>query len=190
MASPAYVDYLEALLQDAEELEAAHKRLRTGKAGRQWKLGALNRGVVVLSVSAWEAYIEELVKVSLEAIRPAAPPMGIWPALNASARGQVGRFNTPNPDNVRTLLLEALGLQDVTTGWHWKGADSTRACERLAEALQKRHQIAHGVNPRPTIHNQYAKRLPAFFKRLGKCTDAIVREHLVQTLGVPDPWPA
>jgi len=190
MASSAFTDYLTVLLQDAEELETAHQRLRTGKAGRQWKLGALNRGVVVLSVSAWEAYVEELVKVSLDAIRPAAPPMGIWPALNAAARGQVGRFNTPNPDNVRTLFLEALGLQDVTDGWYWKGVDSARARERLAEALKSRHQIAHGINPRPTIHNQYAKRLPGFFRRLGECTDRTVREHLVATLGVADPWPA
>ena len=189
MASHAYDDYLAALLQDAEELETAHKRLRTGKVGRQWKLGALNRGVVVIAVSAWEAYVEELVKESLEAIRPPAPPMGVWPALNASARGQVGRFNNPNPDNVRTLFAEALGLIDVANGWHWKGVDTVRARERLAEALQRRHQIAHGVNPRPTIHNQYAKRLPGFFRRLGQCTDRQVRQHLVNTLGVAAPWP-
>jgi hypothetical protein len=189
VASKAYADYLEVLLSDAEELVSAHQELRTGNVGRQWRLGALNRGVVVLSVSAWEAYVEELVKESLEVIRPVQAPMGVWPALNATTRSQVGRFNNPNPENVRTLFADAIGLVDVTTSWCWQGIDATRARERLAEALRQRHEIAHGVNPRPTVHNHYAKRLPGFFRRLGQCTDRAVRDYLAQTLGATAPWP-
>jgi hypothetical protein len=81
VASQAYMSHLVVLLEDAEELDAAHRRLRTGRVGRQWRLGALNRGVVVLSVSAWEAYIEELVREAIRAIKPAAAPIGVWPAL-------------------------------------------------------------------------------------------------------------
>jgi hypothetical protein len=184
MASNAYTAYLDLLLQDAEELEAAHKKLRTGKVGRQWGLGALNRGVVVLAVSAWEAYIEELVKESVEAIRPSAAPMGTWPALNATARSQIGRFNNPNPDNVRSLFADTLGLADITVCWCWQGVTAERAWERLAEALRKRHEIAHGSSPRPRILNQYAKQLPGFFRRLGKCTDEAVRDYVMKRLGI------
>lgn len=190
MSSKAFSTYLDILLKDAEELVAAHGRLRTRKVGRQWGLGALNRGVVVLSVSAWEAYVEELVKESLERLKPAGPQMGTWPSLNASARGLVGRFNNPNPENVRTLISEAIGFANVTASWSWQGVDPVRARMRLAEALRHRHEIAHGVNPRPTIHNVYARRLPAFFRRVGRCTDRAVREYLVNTLGVVNPWPA
>lgn len=190
MPSLAYTSYLDVLLKDAEELEAAHKRLRTGKVGRQWKLGALNRGVVVLCVSAWEAYVEEIIKEAVQAIRPPAPPMGNWPSLNAAARSQVGRFNNPNPDNVRSLIADSIGLADITASWAWQGVNPQRARERLAEALQHRHQIAHGVNPRPIIHNQYAKNLPSFFRLLGRHTDRAVRTYVVGTLGVPNPWPA
>ena len=189
MASKAYTSHLTVLLKDAEELEAGHKRLRTGRVGRQWGLGALNRGVVVLSVSAWEAYVEELLKESIEVIKPAAPPMGVWPAVSASARTQIGRFNNPNTDNVRNLFADALGLADVTASWFWQGVDPARARERLTEALKYRHEIAHGVNPRPTVVNAYAKRLPGFFRLLGRCTDRAVRNHLVQDLGVAAPWP-
>jgi hypothetical protein len=189
MPSKAYADYLEVLLRDAEELVSAHGELRTGNVGRQWGLGALNRGVVVLSVSAWEAYVEELVKESLEVIRPVHAPMGVWPALNASSRSQVGRFNNPNPENVRTLFADAIGLMDVTASWCWQGADPPRVRERLAEALRQRHEIAHGVNSRPTVHNNYVVGLPVFFRRLGYCTDRAVREYLAQTLGASDLWP-
>ncbi len=52
MPSKAYRDHLVVLLSDAEELTKAHKKLRTGKPGRQWGLGSLNRAVVVSAVSA------------------------------------------------------------------------------------------------------------------------------------------
>jgi hypothetical protein len=184
------VDHLVVLLKDAEELGAAHGRLSTGKAGRQWGLGALNRGVVVLCVSAWEAYVEELVKEAVEAIRPPGQPLGPWSAVNAAARSAVGRLNNPTPDNVRSLFSDALGLADITAAWRWKGTDTERATDRLAQALRTRHEIAHGVNPRPTVHNSYAKRLPGFFRSLGLCTDAATRDYLVTALGVAAPWPA
>jgi hypothetical protein len=145
--------------------------------------------VVIIAVSAWEAYIEELVKESVEVIRPAAPPMGSWSSLNAAARSQVGRFNNPTPDNVRSLLADTIGLADITDSWFWPGVNAQRARERLGEALRHRHQIAHGVNPRPTIRNQYASGLPAFFRRVGRCTDRSVRGYLINTLGVANPWP-
>lgn len=63
MASNAYNDYLAELLADAQEINDAHKKLRTGKKGRQWGLGGLNRAVVVMSVSAWEAHVQTQLRV-------------------------------------------------------------------------------------------------------------------------------
>src|ERR1700732_3834642 len=109
MASKAYSAHLQILLGDAEELDAAHRKLRTRKRGRQWGLGALNRAVVITCVSSWEAYIEKLIIESLELLRPAAPPLGLWPALNASVRSDIGRFNNPNAENTRRLFADSLG---------------------------------------------------------------------------------
>jgi hypothetical protein len=57
------------------------------------------------------------------------------------------------------------------------------------QALDLRHQIAHGVNPRPIIHNPYSNWLPGFIRRLALCTDDGVRNHLTAALGLPNPWP-
>jgi hypothetical protein len=189
MPSNAYSDYLLPLLDDAAEIEAAHRRLRTGGVGRQWRLGALNRAAVVMCLSAWEAYIEELVKEAVESFRPAVPANTLWQSINADARSQIGRFNTPNVENVRRLIADTIGLQDVTTNWAWQNTVPQQALDRLVEAITHRHHIAHGVNPRPTIHNQYASRLPGFFRNLGLHTDQAVRAYLVDTLHVPNPWP-
>jgi hypothetical protein len=55
--------------------------------------------------------------------------------------------------------------------------------------MDYRHEVAHGVNPRPVIHNRYSSQLPDFFRRLARCTDVAVRNHLVTTLGIVNPWP-
>ena len=189
MPSKANDDYLIPLLNDAAELSTAHSRLRTGQRGRQWGLGALNRAVVVMCVSAWEAYIDELVKEALGSFRPPGHGIGVWQCLNANARTQTGRFNNPNVENTRKIIKDTLGLEDVTVSWSWQNNTPDRARERLKEALRYRHEVAHGVNPRPTIHNQYSERLPGFFRQLGHCTDRAVRGYLVDDLGVANPWP-
>jgi hypothetical protein len=149
----------------------------------------LNRAAVVICVSAWEAYVEELVRESVRAMRPPAAPLGAWSAHHASILGQLGRFNNPNLENVRLLLSDAIGLQDIHQAWVWRNCTSTQAVQRLATAMRLRHQIAHGVNPRPVIHNQYSSQLPDFFRRLGRATDQAVRGHLVNVIGLAHPWP-
>lgn len=189
MPSQAHTNHLDVLLADATELDTAHTRLRTGQRGRQWGLGAINRAVVVLCVSAWEAYLEEVVKESIESMRPAGHPMGSWPAMKATALSEIGRFNNPNVENTTKLFASSLGIADVTAIWGWRNCSRATAREYLNDALRHRHHIAHGVNPRPTIHNNYSGWLPSFFRNLGRCTDAAVREHLVTQLHIsPAPW--
>lgn len=112
MPSNAYTNHLDVLLRDAEEIHDAHGRLRTGLPGRQWGLGALNRAVVVLCVSSWEAYIEQILMECIDLLRPAAAPYQAWATLNASTRGDIGRFNNPNAENTQRIFADSLGLQD------------------------------------------------------------------------------
>jgi hypothetical protein len=184
MASQALTEHFDALLEDADHLVAARKQLPRGSRSL-----ALNRAVVIMCVSAWEAYIEELMRECLDHLRPPAPPLGVWPALNATVRGQLGRFHTPNMENVRMLFSDALGLPDIQSSWTWQNCTSNQAVQRLADAMTLRHQIAHGVNPRPVVGTWYSMQLPEFFRRLGHCTDRAVRDRLVHTLGIAIPWP-
>ena len=189
MASNAFNGYLLPLLLDADLLDEASEQLPVGISGRLSRVVALNRAIVVSCASSWEAYIEELIRESLNALRPATAPLGLWPALNATVRGQLGRFNTPNTENIRLLVSDALGLQDIQPSWAWQNCTSAQAVQRLADAMTLRHQIAHGVNPRPVVATFYSSQLPAFFRRLGRCTDRAVRDHFVNVLGIGNPWP-
>ena len=93
MPSNALSVHLNQLLGDATELDTIHSQLRTGLPGRQFGLASLNRAAVVISVSAWESYVEELMRESLAALRPAAPPLGNWPTLSAFILGELARFS-------------------------------------------------------------------------------------------------
>jgi hypothetical protein len=189
VASNAFTGHLVALLHDASHLSVAANQLPFGIPGRPLRVAALNRAIVLTCTSAWEAYIEELIRESLNVLRPAAPPLGLWPALNATVRGQLGRFNTPSTENVRLLISDALGLHDVHTHWAWRNCTSAQAVQRLADVMTLRHQIAHGVNPRPAVPTSYATQLADFFRHLARCTDRAVRNHFVNVLGIANPWP-
>ena len=188
MPSNAFVVHLEQLLEDAAELDNAHTRLRTGNPGRQYRLAALNRAAVLMSVSAWESYVEELMRESLQALRPAPGPLGTWPALNAHVLRLLGRFNNPNPGNVESLIDNCIGLPNVHLSWTWQNCTFAQAVQRLTDAMTYRHRIAHGVNPRPVIYNNYSNQLPAFFRLLAQSTDDAVRNHLVTVHGIANPW--
>jgi hypothetical protein len=175
------------LLKDSEELTDAHAQLRTGKRGRQWGLGALNRAVVVSAVSAWEAYLEAVVLEAIAAARPQNPALH-WSSWNAAARSAIGRFNNPNPDQVFAFLRDTLGLTGIASHWSWPRCSSQLAEQRLGEALRIRHEIAHGVNPRPIVHNTYARALPGFFRKLGECTDSAIKTYAQTSLAVTLPW--
>ena len=188
MASNAFKGYLIPLLKDAEELDKAHRNLRTGLAGRQWGLGALNRAVVVMCVSAWEAYLEEIVQEAVDVLRPGTPVVTEWQSLKARVSSAIGRFNNPNVENTRRLIADSLGLADVTGNWTWQNCTSEHACDKLNQVMKYRHEVAHGVNPRPTITNPYSKALPKFFRQLARRTDAAIKSYLVTALSVPSSW--
>jgi len=189
LPSNAFTTHLTQLLRDADELDDAHALLSVAVPPQQHKLDAVNRAVVVMSVSAWETYVEELVVEAVLAMRPAASPLGSWSVHYASVLGQARRFHTPNPDHVKALLSDAVGLADVHPAWTWPGYTRVQAVQALWRALDLRHKIAHGINPRPVVAHQYSSQLPDFFRRLGQTTDQAVRDHLVKALGVVNLWP-
>jgi hypothetical protein len=189
MPSNAYTVHLDSLLLDAVNLDIVYHEMRGGPFTPA-RLAALNRSAVVASVSAWEAYVEELMRETLQVLRPPGPVMGAWPALGAFVLGQLASFHTPSQANVERLIRNCLGLANVHFSWAWQNCTPAQAAQRLADVLTLRHEIAHGTNPRPPVPNWYSQGLPDFFRRLARRTDAAVRQHLVTVLGVANPWPA
>jgi hypothetical protein len=54
------------------------------------------------------------------------------------------------------LISDVIGLQNIQHHWAWQNNTSAQAVSRLGVAMDLRHQIAHGVNPRPVVSHFYA----------------------------------
>ena len=191
MPSNAYNDHFQVMMQDAEELLNAHRDLRTGQPGRQWGIGALNRSSLVMALSAWEHYVESLANEVVEIQMPTPPPLlpSLWHSLKTTVAAAASRMNSPTPYNVRTLLCDACGLADVTAAWSWSYSPDAKANTlALDELVKLRGQIAHGVNPRPTVHNTKAGIHVKFVRKLARATDDAVRDHLRSTMALNISW--
>jgi hypothetical protein len=172
-------------MRDPQNLVAIHRDLNLGR-GRRWREMTLNRAVIVLTVAAWQAYVEDLAHGILETVHPAAGAQGygLWQLIKASTDSAVGRFNTPNAENTR-LVLSNLGF-DPQPHWNW-GTGSAAvtpviAAQRINEWLRVRHSIAHGddlpavgvisrkTGGAPTLTRANAEACTRFFTRLSDAT--------------------
>jgi hypothetical protein len=188
MPSNAFNDTLSPLLQDAGELKEIHSKLKTGKVGRQYGLASLNRASVIMSVSAWEGYVEAVTMEAVLATKATSGPHGLWDIAVGNAESLIKRFNTPDSGNVRKLFAAAIGLTDVTANWRWANCSVKKSTSYLDNLLYLRHQIAHGVKPRPSIAEVDATFWREFVEKLGRKTDATVRDYLCSGFGVSVPW--
>ena len=165
MPSNAFTGHLTQLLRDADDLDNAHFRLRTGSPGRQYRLAALNRAAVVVCVSAWESYIEELVRESLNAIRtyweaelpkrhpnyPLVHPgeeSGPPPPEEKKLRQLLARL--PADTVYKLLLIMSLGRGDFDT------TDLGSRYEELKERFEKPEQAAAQMVAKPGLADYLA----------------------------------
>jgi hypothetical protein len=172
-------------MNDPEHLVAIHRSLNKGP-GRRWREMTLNRAVVVLTVAAWQAYIEDLARAIVRTIQPAqgAQGYGLWQLVKAATESALGRFNTPNADNVKQFLSN-VGF-DPYPHWSWGGGPSTvtpgAAAQRINDWLRVRHTVAHGdelpavavidrtAGGNPTLTRENAETCMQLFTRLAETT--------------------
>lgn len=181
----------------ADDLVSIHKALNPGQGRRRQEL-ALNRAMVVITVAAWQALVQDLAKDAVLALTPpppVAPPLA-FTAMRATALSEANRLNTPNAENARRVLL-TVGF-DPWGHWTWKaGPDHVTpavARTRMNDWLQVRHAIAHGEHPlptvsvlpqlpsgEPTLRRAQGEACMSFFRRVARRTMA----GLATTLGLP-----
>ena len=87
-----------------------HGRIQSGK-GRRHRQEAIHRAGVVLTVAAWQAYIEKLCEEVLELVESSFNQPGVPAWVKSSfafrkpaVRQSIGAFSTPNSEKVRDLL--------------------------------------------------------------------------------------
>jgi len=188
------------LLKNAKDLVEIHNRLG-GKPGRRFGEMSLNRAVVILSVAAWQAYVEDLTQAALVLLAP-TPQTGLYQLIRADTLNGIRRFNTPNSRNTVDLLartgFDPSAVWTFSAQWAWARLSSgetyyqqmtwtpSDATEELDTWLQVRHRIAHGrdlddprirrllsgtASGKPSLRKVDAERCIAFMEGLATATD-------------------
>lgn len=189
------------------QLADIHKKLGTGR-GRRHNQEALYRAGVVMTVAAWESFVEDLLIESFKALQPDANASvgerSTWAIANNAAKAATKKFNTPNAKNVIDLFEEHLDIS-VLTAWSVKTKLDQFTAEqsktRINSWLDIRHKIAHGGslpsniqwikgpknNPRLTL--ALMNEVNEFFSKLAASMDDYVAEELKARYGLAaKPW--
>lgn len=155
--------------------------------------------------SAWNAYIIEIVHNFFDAIANPLDPKfsSLYDLAKEASEGLLNRFNTPNWENSRNILIQCTGY-DPMNDWKWYrgtrlylNAHQTR--ERLNEILKVRHSFAHGF-PIPAyrwtqlpsgkvrLTKKSVKDVELFFNNLVRITDREMKAHIKLTYNIDTRW--
>jgi hypothetical protein len=186
-----------------DNLIEIHRKHGGPRQGRRDKETSINRAVVVLTASAWQAVVQDMTKACLHLSDPGptSPHAGMFKLLAGRTNTEIGAFSTPNHENSKKLL-SAVGF-DPRPHWAWTKPGRSgnirphQVEERINQWLKVRHAIAHGHDKLPSVSvlhavREAAKNPPddpslrlidveqclAFFRQLAQVTGKGLATHL------------
>jgi len=194
----------QTILARADLLCSSAAQIRT-KAGFPTKVVLLH-AALANQVAAWDSYVKAL---SLEYFSVTARPADIrfsamHDLLKAQLEIELKKFNTPNSDNCRNLLLKYTSFDP----WpHWLNVKfggttisaSLVARNRLDEILKLRHSFAHGfaipanswnvdASGAATLNCRILGETRRFLVQVCDKTDRGLASHIAAQHGVGRPW--
>lgn len=107
------------------------------------KINYLNQSYIFHLTAYWQVFIESLVKDKFENIKSNSCKNPFDNVLNVHIENKLKKFNTPNANNIDTLLKDTLGINNVTDCWNTDKFNRAQAIESLKKILNSRHEIAH-----------------------------------------------
>ena len=145
-------------------------------------------------VAAWNAYIKNLISNFYDVIADPSDPKfrAIYTIARQRAENALTRFNTPNAENTRNILVWHTGYDPINTLlWIQR--------EKLDNIVEVRHSFAHGFDmPSNTwiqslsrggqLTSKAIQETETFFKNLLNVTDRSMKEHIESTYGLASIW--
>lgn len=136
------------------------------------EIGVLKRASLILAVTTWETYIEDVLRERFEhRLGHASTPRSLrstfnsvahrwlsktpkptelydWTGerwkriLQAAFEEEIASLNSPTSNTIRRLSKRYLDI-DVTQYWKWPGVSCQKACVRLDDLIIRRGELVH-----------------------------------------------
>lgn len=161
-------------MNDVQVLLQLHDKETERLRGRPDRsLEVFKRAAVILSITAWETFIEDTIRsVAINRIQNASSPRDIQGTFNSVAANWLQEEAPKAPDLVKwagegwkSMIIERLNKQisdlntpnadnikqlalrylglDITASWKWKATSNERAKNRLDELITTRGALVH-----------------------------------------------
>jgi hypothetical protein len=126
-------------IQDAEDLLGHFdNQLRPLQPNAE----VLKRAGLVMALTAWETYVEDLIVEVVMGGNPHADAGHAERFMQARLGEELKRFHNPASDKTRKLFVDYAGV-DVTKQWKWSNYEPASAKKKLDELLGIRGDIVH-----------------------------------------------
>ena len=171
------------------------------------------RAALVLLITYWEAYLEDIVTEALEHFVGQAKDAAILPEelrkavareikadkhelspwkiagegwrgfLKARLPQLIGRFNTPKSGPTRTLIQATLGIADITRCWKVGAKSPEKSCQFLDTLVSIRGKIAHRGKLPKVLAVRHTKCATDFIRKVVTRTDDNINAEVLKATG-------
>jgi hypothetical protein len=163
---------------DAKHLLDHFKRM-SAKPPPPPEAEVLKRAGLVMACTAWETYVEDRVRESLDACLAAEGETLSSRFVRSRLDEELKKFHNPTSEKTRKLFVDYLAI-DVTPHWHWNGWDEAKVRKTLDELLKTRGDVVHrskappaslGGSEKHVVTKESLERTIRFFKMLVDATE-------------------
>lgn len=108
-------------------------------------LEVVKRAGLVMALTAWETYIEDRIRESVDAQLRVLNGSRIGSFMDRRLTLELKQLHNPSSEKVKRLFVEFLDV-DVTEGWRWSNHDPASARKMLDGLIIKRGEVVHRSN--------------------------------------------
>lgn len=169
-------DNFENAIQDAERILQAYDHLNQLE-GREREPEELKRAALIMTLTAWETYVEDVIDERLSADLRTLEGSNAGKFIKSTLERELRYFHTPNSKKTKGMFERFLHI-DITESWTWIDGDSEQVKLKIDQWIRKRGEAVHrSVNDKQATHlvsRPDMKKCLTFFKKLVEVTDQAI----------------
>lgn len=142
------------------------------------KQNYLYQSYIVYLVAMWQTFLEDLAEESFNKLVERERSSITRGMIRNNFHTTLKKFNTPNTENINTLIEAATGIAKIANNWQWGNMTNSNAKGKLSEILNIRHQIAHTATTDKALTLQGNFEYMEHLVTLATITNEVIVNHI------------